>query len=191
MGRKPTAEPYTDGIEALRATLKSQYQGALTMLRGAIEQCPDDLWAAEDHDCPYWQIAYHTLFYAHLYIQPTEHDFEAWEHHQTDIQYLDRLPAPAEIENLIEPPDRKAQTGKPYTKAQLLEYWTFCDSIVDPTVDKLDLLDADSGFSWKKMSRAEHQIASIRHIQHHTAQLSARLRDAGGEGVGWISVVWN
>jgi hypothetical protein len=28
------------------------------------------------------QIAYHALFYTHLYLQPAEADFVPWEHHR-------------------------------------------------------------------------------------------------------------
>jgi hypothetical protein len=35
---------------------------------------------------------------------------------------------------------------QPYTKAQVLEYWKFCDGMVDNAVDKLDLESPESGF---------------------------------------------
>jgi len=42
----------------------------------------------------------------------------------------------------------------------------------------LDLDSAESGFSWYQMSKLEHQLVNIRHIQHHGAQLADRLRSA-------------
>lgn len=56
--------------EALRTILKSQYHAALAMLRETIEQCPDDLWLATQHTNSFWQVAYHTLYFTHLYLQP-------------------------------------------------------------------------------------------------------------------------
>jgi hypothetical protein len=57
--------------DALRSALKSQYHATLAMLRAAIRRCPDDLWTGSGgHANPFWRIAYHTLFYAHLYLQP-------------------------------------------------------------------------------------------------------------------------
>jgi hypothetical protein len=40
------------------------------MLRGAIDACPATLWTSDRYVNPFWQVAYHTLFYTHLYLQP-------------------------------------------------------------------------------------------------------------------------
>ncbi len=161
----------TISMEALRSALKSQYHATLAMLRAAIKRCPDDLWTSSgDHANPFWRIAYHTLYYTHLYLQPNNRTFRAWEHHQRGIQHMDR------------PPRRQ-----PYTKADILAYWSICDSMVDDAVDALDLSDPRSGFSWYKVPKAEHQIINIRHIQYHEAQLADRLRVATGAGVDWAS----
>ncbi|OFX13476.1 MAG: hypothetical protein A2V59_04800 [Armatimonadetes bacterium RBG_19FT_COMBO_69_19] len=57
--------------------------------------------------------------------------------------------------------------------------------MVDDAVDALDLNDPQSGFSWYKVPKVEHQIVNIRHIQYHQAQLADRLRAATGAGVNW------
>jgi hypothetical protein len=36
------------------------------------------------------------------------------------------------------------------------------------------------------MPTLEHQIVNIRHIQHHAAALSSRLRRSAGIGVNWV-----
>jgi len=64
----------------VRAALKGQYHAALAMLKQAIEQCPDELWDG-GQAVPFWQVAYHTLYYTHLYLQQREEDFRPWEHH--------------------------------------------------------------------------------------------------------------
>jgi hypothetical protein len=69
----------------------------------------------------------------------------------------------------------------------VLEYWEFCDRIVDHAVDALDLDRADCGFSWYRMSKLEHQFVNIRHIQHHGAQLIDRVRSAADVGIGWVA----
>src|SRR5437667_12873733 len=82
--RKRSADR-TVAMEALRSALKSQYHATLAMLRTAIRRCPDDLWTARsDHANPFWRIAYHTLFYTHLYLQPNNRVFRPWEHHQRE-----------------------------------------------------------------------------------------------------------
>ncbi len=75
---------------------------------------------------------------------------------------------------------------RPYSQAECLAYWEFCDAMVDPAVDALDLWSQESGFAWYRMSKLEHQFVNIRHIQHHTAQLADRLRASAGVGVKWI-----
>ena len=160
----------TASMEALRSAFKSQYHAALTMLRAAIRRCPDDLWFRRDgHANPFWRIAYHTLYYTHLYLQPTNRGFRQWEHHQRGIQRM----------------RRPMKRWRPYTKAEVLAYWSICTSMVDDAVDALDLDDPKSGFSWYKIPKMEHQIVNIRHIQYHEAQLADHLRVATGAGVGW------
>ena len=76
----------------------------------------------------------------------------------------------------------------PYTRAQILDYWSICDGMVDERVDALDLDSPESGFPWYPgMPKLEHQLVNIRHIQHHAAALSSRLRRESGVAVPWVS----
>ena len=150
----------------LRAVLKSQYHAALAMLRAAIERCPPEEWVSTGHKNACWQLSYHALFYTHLYLQSDEAAFRPWEHHRGEADGIE---------------------GEPYTQAQVLEYWKFCDRMVDAAVDGLDLDRTETGFSWYRMSKLEHQFVNIRHIQHHGAQLIDRIRSAADVGIGWVS----
>lgn len=173
----------------LRTTLKGQYHAVLAMLRSAVEQCPEDLWVSADAGVPFWRVVYHALYYTHLYIQPNERAFTSWEHHQTGLQDLDDIPGPPEFLDFLELPHRPPQTGVPFTREEILEYWAVCDRMIDDAMGTLDVLDPDTGFSWHtpRRPKVEQQINSIRHIQHHTSQLAVRLRAATGEGVDWVS----
>jgi hypothetical protein len=151
------------------------------MLRQAIEKCPDDLWYSKEQVNAFWQTAYHTLFFTHLYLQPTSSDFRPWKDHQGDVQHEDAHTAPPD------PRSTKPLLPEPYTRQQVLEYWDFCDGMVDSAVDALDPLAPESGFSWYKVSKLEHQIINIRHIQLGAAQLGARLRATLNAGVDWVS----
>jgi hypothetical protein len=53
-------------------------------------------------------------------------------------------------------------------------------------VDRLDLTAPTSGFSWYRMSKLEHQLLNLRHIQHHTGQLADRLRRETNKGIAWV-----
>ena len=161
----------------VQAALKRQYHAALAMLKQAIEQCPDDLWDAGSGQVAFWRVAYHTLFFTHLYLQPDEKTFRPWEHHRDEHESLGPLPWP---------PHAQPRIGEPYTKAQILEYWRLCDAMVDAAVDRLDLDAQECGFWWYKLPKLDHQINNIRHIQHHAALLSGRLRQAIGTDVAWV-----
>jgi hypothetical protein len=150
------------------AVLKSQYRAALSMMQQAIERCPDALWLSkEGHDCPYWQIAFHALFFTHFYLQKNESSMTRWAKHRGEN---DEMGAP---------------TGEPYTKAEMIEYLEFCRGMLDGALAAMDLASPDCGFPWYTQGKLEHQINNIRHLQHHAAQLGDRLRGATGKGLDW------
>jgi hypothetical protein len=181
MQNRPT-EPAEVGAfqDALRTALESQYHAALAMLREAVELCPDEAWDSAEHHNRCWQIAYHALFFTHLYLQPNEAAFRPWPGQDSDVQHPDAIPGPPD------PGSVRPLLPKPYTKAEVLAYWDFCDAMVDPAVDALDLASPESGFHWYAMSKLEHQLVNIRHIAHHAGQLTDRVRAAAGAGVRWV-----
>lgn len=164
----------------LKTSLKSQYHATLETLRRTIVNCPDDLWYSTEYMTTFWQLAYHTLFFAHLYSQVDEASARPWEHQQSNVQNPDAIPGD---------PDPKSDLPlipNPYTREQVLDYWKFCDDNIDNWVDALDLENPESGFWWYKMPKIEHQIVNIRHIQHGAAQLADRLRSKLNIGIGWV-----
>jgi len=150
----------------IRAALKSQYHSSLAMLKQTIERCPDDLWTGGDGPRFFWRIAYHALFFTHLYLQPDESTFVRWEKH-------------------IENPD--SPDAVPHTKQELLEYWSICDAMIDDGVDRLDLDAQECGFWWYHMPKLDHQMMNIRHIQEHAGQLAERCRAAGVD-LDWVGL---
>lgn len=165
---------------SLKAALKSQYHASLAMLRQAIERCPETLWYSKEQVNAFWQTAYHTLFFAHLYLQPDAAAFRPWENHQGQVQYEDAIAGPGD------PNSGLPLIPEPYSREQVLEYWAVCDEMVDAAVDALDLSSPESGFSWYKIPKLEHQIVNIRHIQLGAAQLAARLRAKLNVGLDWV-----
>ena len=159
------------------AALKGQYHAALAALKQTVDECPAKLWAASGHPSQFWQVAYHALFFTHLYLQPNEEAFRPWEHHRDEYQFLEALPWP---------PHRPPKLAESYTQDEVLEYWRVCDAMIDPGVDRLDLEASDCGFWWYKMPKLDHQIMNIRHIQEHAAQLEERIRSATGNPPTWV-----
>ncbi len=173
-------EPTPNALAALRTALKRQYRAALAMLRDAVESCPDAVWDDPTPTNAFWQVAYHTLYFTHLYLQPDEASFRPWSGHQADVQHEDGIAGPAD------PTSSLPLVPSPYTKDQVLAYLDHVDVGVDG-VDALDLAAAASGFSWYPMGKLEHQLVNLRHVQHHVGQLADRVRAASGEGVRWVS----
>lgn len=160
---------------SIRSALKGQYHGALAMLKRAIESCPERMWDGDAQPVPFWQVAYHTLYFTHLYLQPSIAHFRPWAQHR------------GEHHDLPWPPGSRPSITDPYAKAEILVYWSICDAMVDEAVDALDLEAADCGIPWHKgMPKLDHQLHNIRHIQHHAAILSGRLRAADGTDVDWV-----
>jgi hypothetical protein len=178
VGRSRDDSP--DHFVGLRGILRSQYHAALAMLRESIERCPEELWYSDTRANSFWQIAYHTLFFAHMYLHPTEADFRPWEGHQSRVQHPDGIAGPADPDSSL------PLVPNPYSQQEVLAYWSVCARMVDPAVEALDLQSGDSGFSWYRVSKLEHQIVNIRHIQHHAAQLADRLRSSADVGIRWI-----
>ncbi len=167
-------------LSTMRAVLKSQYHAGLAMLREAIEACPDELWLRPHRRNAFWQVAYHAIFFTHLYLHRTHEGARFWQGHRTDSQNPDGIPGPAD------PASDLPLAPPPYTRAQALEFQAVCDAFVNPAVDALDLLDPRCGFPWYKVSKLEHQLVNLRHLQHHGAQLADRLRTELDHGVRWV-----
>ena len=160
-------------MTAIQRALIGQYRAALAMLRDTLTQCPEVAWTKGDHPRNFWRIAYHALYYTHLYAMPSEADFVPWEKHRpcTDLW-----------EN---PPVLEA-----YTKPELLEYLEFIDSNIQAWVLNLDLDSPETGISWyKNMEKLDHQILNIRHLAGHVGQLSELVMLAGVDEVSWSSRV--
>jgi hypothetical protein len=152
-----------------KAIIKSQYWAALAMLREAIEKCPDPLWEDGTYSNPFWNIAYHALFFTHLYLQPTNDDFVPWEKHRDEVVGMKE--SNEEIE--------------PYSKQETLAYLDLCLEQVERQVDTLDLA-GESGFYWLSFSKLELQFYNIRHLQLHVGELCERLGGHGEIEVGWV-----
>lgn len=161
----------------IQAAMKSQLHATLKMLYQVIQQCPEELWLDKVDGDPFWQVVYHALFYGHLYLMPDEESFQGWEHHREEYNFLETVPWP---------PHDPPKLGEPYTREQLLEYWEIVDTSVDPTLDTVDFSAEKCGFWWYDMPKLEHEILSLRHVQHHTSRLAGYLRAKTGKGVDWV-----
>lgn len=158
----------------IQTVITSQFHAALDMLEQAVTRCPAALWDDPADKNRFWQVAYHTLFYVHLYLQPTEADFTPWARHRPGADDMDP-PAQPDIE----------QPATPYTQADVLDYLAFCRDEVDRLIPVLDLAAA-SGFYWLPFNKLELQIYSIRHVQQHAGELYERLGARAQIELAWV-----
>lgn len=170
--------------DALRPIIKSQLYASLAMLTDAIRTCPDDVWLDERFGNRYWQVAYHTVFYAHLYLHTDLASVQRWAWHQAKVQH------PSGLLNRHAVVDESLPVfAEPYSRAQVLDAVATCEAMVDAAIDSFDLDSPECGFPWyRHMGKLEHQFVNIRHIQHHTGQLMDRLRVAKDVGVPWVGM---
>ena len=162
----------------VKETIKSQYLASLEMLRQNIAKCPKSVWDDPEYKNRFWHVAYHVLFYTHLYLQESDKDFAPWIKHRGQYQYLGPLPWP---------PHNEPEIREPYNQADILEYLTLCQEQVEEKVASLNP-DAESGFYWLPFSKMELQIYNIRHIQHHVGELSGRLGAKEAIEVEWVGM---
>jgi hypothetical protein len=160
---------------------EKQMTSALKMLGTVLRNCPPDLWQAQvwtDPEHPeskwttFWSIAFHTLFYADLYMEGSLEKFSP--------------PAPFGLEEL----DPKGiVSDRPYTQQELLGYLEYC---LDKCRAIFSNLTADKAagicrFPWMELAYADLLLDDLRHIQEHTAQLSLFLGQQRGLKTKWIS----
>ena len=159
-----------------KQVIQSQYFAALEMLKQAITKCPPELWNVRNDKNRFWHIAYHALFYTHLYLQDTEKEFRPRENHRDEYQFMGPLPWP---------PHALPKIGEPYSKEDVLAYLAFVRKQVQEHVPAIDL-DAASGFDWLPFGKLELQLYNLRHLQHHAAELYERLGARAGIDLDWI-----
>ncbi len=151
-------------FEEIKPALKGQYHAAMDMLRGAIDSCPPDVWIGGNPPRSFWRLAYHTLYFTHLYLEQTMETFVKWEHHRDEVE---------------SDQEHERDDATPYTKEEILAYWQIVDDGIDGQIDRLDLTSMEAGFYWYKIPKLDHVILNLRHISEHAGQLRDRVMEAG------------
>lgn len=166
-------------IDYLKQLLTSQFEASLAMLKNCIAACPEEHWEAKIANGTCRWVAYHTLFFLDLYLSPRNDAFELRELHNHGGD------------------ERQPVACVGLSKDDALAYVEICrQKIVDSlAVETPESLQGPSGFSWYQCTRGELHVINIRHIQHHTGQLSAYLRRVGAvdedrRALPWVKTGW-
>jgi hypothetical protein len=157
-------------IEYLRTILTGQFEASLCMLNDCLRKCSQEHWEGKIANDSFRQVAYHTLFFVDLYLSPNEVAFTLRDvHHRGGDERLSTAPSSG------------------LTKDETLVYLTVCRQKALETLaaETPESLQRESGFSWLPFTRGELHLYNIRHVQHHTGQLSAYLRRIIEDGKRW------
>ena len=152
----------------LASVVVSQYLASLDMLKQTVTQCPESIWNVANDKNRFWQVAYHALFFTHLYLGESEEAFIPWNKHREGYE---DFPAP--------------ENGEPYDKDTILAYLAFCEQQVKERVPQLDM-EAVAAFHRRQRSTLELQIYSIRHIMQHVGELMERLGTRVDAQIDWV-----
>ncbi|MCB9365811.1 MAG: DinB family protein [Calditrichaeota bacterium] len=163
--------------EQIRDALYAQFGATLDMLENAISACPEEVWSngeiiSEQTWWEFWYLTSHTLFWTDFYLSDSIENFAPPAPFGTE----ERDPAG------VLPP-------RVYSKQELLTYLEY---------DREKMLKVFRSLTGEKMgerfivgkkdfSIVEKLMYTMRHIQHHTAQLNLLLRQAGHEPPRWVT----
>lgn len=161
-------------IEYTKKILTGQFEASLAMLNQCVRECPAENWDDKIANFKFWQAAYHTLCCVDLYLSPSEAEFV-----YRDIHFPNS-------EDPFHPPEDCT-----FSQEQIGDYLAICRQKAVDTLaaETPESLLRESGFDWVPLTRGELHLYNIRHIQHHTGQLSAHLRRRGG-GADWVGSGW-
>ena len=166
---------------ALNTILLHQFQAAMCTLDQCIATCPEGEWSAPHPDSPFSQVLFHVLLFTDIYLGRGEEAVKTQSFH---------LENKAMFRDYEELEDRKPV--EVYSREGIAGYFAFClqKGEIEIGKESPESLYGESGFDYRKFSRLELYIYSIRHIQHHAAQLGLRIQLSTGKELQWVGSGW-
>jgi hypothetical protein len=154
-----------------RTSVWKQFGAAIDMLENAMHACPDPLWRDRSRFPEFWYLVYHTLFWLDYHLADSETGFAP--------------PAPFTLDELDPAgvlPDRV------YEKAELQAYLDHGRMKCRATIEGMTEERAGQrcGFARREMNNFELLLYSLRHVQHHAAQLNLILRQEVDAAPTWV-----
>ncbi len=142
-------------LELFKQTITSQFEAALAMLNACIAACPPAHWEGKIANDLFRYVAYHTLFYADLYLSRSEEAFQLRELHHRGGDERGEAASPGLSKE-------ETLAYVPIVRQKLLE------SLAAETEQSLA---GPSGFSWRKFSRRN---SPLQHSPHPASRRSAQ-----------------
>ena len=154
----------------MKQVLWSQFGAAIDMLENAMLAAPDHVWGDRSKNPEFWYVAYHTLFFLDYYLSESPEGFAP--------------PAPLNLDELDPAgilPDRV------YAKSELLAYLAHGREKCRATLAALTEEQAARRCAFgRDLSVLELHLYSMRHVQHHAAQLNLILRQTIDSAPNWV-----
>lgn len=168
-------------LDLFKQTIANQYEATLCTLSNCIDRCPNAAWHAPVCNLRFCQAVFHTLIFTDLYLGPDKDAIFKQPFHQENKAFFGDY---EEFE------DRRQVAV--YEKEPTRTYLQHCRKKASDVIaaETSESLAAPSGFDWIKAPRAELHVYNIRHIQHHAAQLSLRMRIDTNENISWVKSGW-
>jgi hypothetical protein len=147
-----------------------QLGASIDALKTSIEVCPKGLWEDRSRNPEYWYLAYHTIFWLDLYLEDSPDSYHP--------------PAPYGLEELdpagLLPP-------QVYTQEQMLAFLAHSRARTRRVIGTLTEQQAREPYRFGNvdLTVAEKYLYTMRHVQHHTAQMNLILRQTIDSAPRW------
>ena len=164
-------------MDVFKQSIQNQFEAALATIESCVNACDDDDWLKPIVNLTFSQATFHALFFCDVYLGK---DLQSLKEQPFHTQHADAFGEYEELE------DR--QQTQSYTKNFVRLYIQHCGEKADSVIaaETPESLARTPGFDWLDFSRAEVHVYNLRHLFHHTAQLSLHLRIRSNVDTPWI-----
>lgn len=154
----------------IKEIIWQQIGAACKTLEKAIDHCPEDHWDSGPEHHKIWYWAYHTIFWLDYYISYPDDNF---------------TPPPPFTMSEMDPSGK--MPDEVYSKEQLLTYLKYSREKAKETILNLNDERANEIIKFGKLNMTFDELIlyTMRHLQHHSAQLNLLLRQKIGSAPGW------
>lgn len=168
-------------LEVYKTLITNQFAAAFCTLNACVDRCPEALWNHPVGTYPVSLVTFHSLFFADFYLEADETSFRDQPFHQIHASVF------ADYEQLA---NREPVTQ--YERSFIKAYLDHCrQKAINVIASETEAsLKGPSGFARRTMSRAELHVYNMRHVQHHAAQISLRLRVDADVNIPWVGSGW-
>jgi hypothetical protein len=151
--------------------LWQQFGAAIQTLEKAIADCPEEIWSDQESFHQYWYMAYHTLFFLDYYISESPDSF-----------------SPPEPFTLSELDPKGVLPDRVYTKEELLRYLEYGREKCRTSLRALTEEKAAEKSRFRDhLTVLGDYLYTMRHVQHHAAQMNLLLRQKVDSAPRWVS----